>query len=359
MTSVVTFSWNSVRVRADRLLQIVHLLRRHGRLSSAELARRLEVTKRTVLRDMEALSTAGIPVYAEHGRGGGFALVPGYEPDIEQLTSEEARALFVAGGRGTAEALGLGASFCSALHKLASALPDDEHRMVTHVRERIVLDTGGWHRDPAALDALADVQAAVLDDERIRIRYQSKEAAAPGERTVDPWGLLQVGTTWYLIGAHRGRPRSYRISRISAVRRLGTPAARPPDLDLRKVWERMRADFRAVPGTDIVLRIHRPRLPMVLRALSVTMLEEPRPAPGEPDVFRVRVRSLRAAAAMLVGFGAEVEVIAPDALCAEIIEIAEDARAHHRRRLGDTAAPAGGDTGTLPAIDSSAASPVC
>lgn len=305
-------------------------------MSSTELARRLEVTKRTVLRDMDALSTAGIPVYAEHGRGGGFALIPGFEPDIEQLTSEEARALFVAGGRGTAEALGLGGSFCSALHKLASALPDDEHRMVTHVRDRIVLDTGGWHRDPEALDALAEVQAAVLDDERIRIRYQSKAAAAPGQRTVDPWGLLQVGTTWYLIGAHRGRPRSYRISRISAVRRLGTPAARPPDLDLRTVWEQMRDEFRRVPGIDIVLRIHRPRLPMVLRSLAVTMLGDPEPVGGEPDVLRVQVRSVRAAAAMLVGFGSEVDVLAPAALRAEIVDLADVARAHHRGEPGDT-----------------------
>ncbi|WP_280424217.1 helix-turn-helix transcriptional regulator [Nocardia carnea] len=317
-------------MRADRLLQIVQLLRRHGRMSSAELARRLEVTKRTVLRDMDALSTAGVPVYAEHGRGGGFALVPGYEPDVEQLTSEEARALFVAGGRGTAEALGLGGSFCSALHKLASALPDHEYRLVDHVRERIVLDAGGWHRDPDTLDALAAVQAAVLDDERIRIRYQSKEAAAPGERTVDPWGLLQVGTTWYLVAAHRGRPRSYRISRISAVRRLGTTANRPPDLDLRKVWEQMRDDFRRVPGTEITLRIHRPRLPMVLRSLSVTVLADPQPAAGDPEVFSVQVRSLRAAAAMLVGFGPEVEVIGPAALREEIVAIAERARDHHR-----------------------------
>ncbi|MEU1982223.1 YafY family protein [Nocardia sp. NPDC019395] len=317
-------------MRADRLLQIVQLLRRNGRMSAAELARRLEVTKRTVLRDMDALSTAGIPVYAERGRGGGFALVPGFEPDVEQLTSAEARALFVAGGRGTAEALGLGGSFRSALHKLAAGLPDDAHRLVTHVQDRILLDAGGWHRDPDTLDALGDIQAAVLDDERIRIRYQSKAAAAPGDRTLDPWGLLQVGTTWYLIAAHRGRPRSYRISRISAVRRLGEPSRRPPDTDLQKVWQRMRDDFRRAPATEIVLRIHRPRLPMVLGSLSVTTLGDPRPVAGDPDVLSIPVRSLRAAAAMLVGFGAEVDVIAPDILREKIIEIAEGAREHHR-----------------------------
>ncbi|GGL35218.1 transcriptional regulator [Nocardia jinanensis] len=302
-------------------------------MSAAELARRLEVTKRTVLRDMEALSAAGIPVYAERGRGGVFALVPGFEPDAEQLTAAEARALFVAGGRGTAEALGLGSSFCSALHKLSTALPDDQHRLVTHVRDRIVLDGGGWHREPAALDALAEVQAAVLDDERIRIRYQSKQATAPGDRTVDPWGLLQVGTTWYLVAAHRGRPRSYRVSRISAVRRLGEPTRRPPDLDLQQVWRQMRDDFRGAPATEIVLRVHRSRLPLVSRSLAVTALGDPEPVAGEPGVHRIRVRSVEAAAAMLVGFGTEIDVLAPAELRVGIIAIAEAAGEHHRNAL--------------------------
>lgn len=299
-------------------------------MSAADLARRLEVTKRTVLRDMEALSAAGIPVYAERGRGGGFALVPGFEPDAEQLTAEEARALFVAGGRGTADALGLGDPFCSALHKLSTALPDEQHRLVTHVQNRIVLDGGAWHREPAAPDALADVQAAVLDDERIRIRYQSKQAEKPGDRTVDPWGLLQVGTTWYLLAAHRGRPRSYRVSRIGAVHRLGRPSRRPPDLDLQQVWRRMRDDFRGVPATEIVLRVHRPRLPLVLRSLAVTALGDPEPVAGAPDVHRLRVRSVEAAAAMLVGFGADIDVLAPAELRAGIIAIAAAAAAHHR-----------------------------
>lgn len=300
-------------------------------MSAAELARRLEVTKRTVLRDMDALSAAGVPVYAERGRGGGFALVPGFEPDAEQLTGAEAHALFVAGGRGAAEALGLGDSFCRALHKLSTALPDDQHRLVTHVQDRIVLDAGGWHRDPDTPDALAEVQAAVLDDERLRIRYQSRQAAAPGERTVDPWGLLQVGTTWYLVAAHRGRPRSYRVSRISAVRRLGEPSRRPADLDLREVWQRMRDDFRREPATEIVLRVHRVRRVMVLRSLSVTALGDPRPVAGSAEMFTLRVRSLDAAAAMLVGYGEEVDVVAPAVLRDKIVAVADIARAHHAK----------------------------
>lgn len=317
-------------MRADRLLLIVQLLRRYGRLSAADLAQRLEVTKRTVLRDMEALSAAGIPVYAERGRSGGFALVPGFEPDTEQLTAAEARALFVAGGRGTAEALGLGDPFCSALHKLSTGLPDEQHRLVTHVRDRIVLDGGGWHREAAALDALAEVQGAVLDDERIRIRYQSRQADAPGDRTVDPWGLLQVGTTWYLVAAHRGRPRSYRVSRISAVRRLGLPSRRPADLDLQEVWRQMRDDFRRGHTTEIVVRVHPPRLPLVLRSLAVTALGDPEPVAGEPDVHRLRVRSVEAAAAMLVGFGTEIDVLDPAALRERIVAIAQAAGEHHR-----------------------------
>lgn len=318
-------------MRADRLLQIVQLLRRYGRLSSADLARRLEVTRRTVLRDMDALSAAGIPVYAERGRGGGFALVPGYEPDVEQLTSEESRALFVAGGQGAAEALGLGPSFGRALQKLAAGLPDDEHRQVAHLQERIVLDAGGWLRDADDPHLLAQVQQAVLADDRVRIRYQSKSASAPGERTVDPWGLLQVGTTWYLVAAHRGRPRSYRISRISAVVRLGEPSRRPPDLDLRHVWREMRDDFRSTSSTEIVLRINPPRRTLVLQTLAMTALSGPEPVDGDPEAISLRVNSLRGAAAVLVGFGTEVEIIAPDALRERAHEVARSAVAHHQR----------------------------
>ena len=319
-------------MRADRLLRIVQLLRRHGRLSSADLARRLDVARRTVLRDMDALSAAGVPVYAEHGRDGGFALVPGYAPDVEQLTGEESMALFIAGGRGAADALGLGASYGRALQKLAAGLRDDEHRQVAHVQDRIVLSAGGWLRDPDEPQLLTQVQQAVLADDRIRMRYQSKSATAPGDRTVDPWGLLQVGTTWYLVAAHRGAPRSYRVSRISAVTRLGVPSRRPPDLDLLQVWREMRDGFRRTSATEIVLRIHPPRRVLVLQALAMTALSAPEPVDGDPAALSLRVNSLRGTAAALVGFAEEVEVVEPAALRERIVEIAERASAHHRGR---------------------------
>lgn len=147
---------------------------------------------------------------------------------------------------------------------------------------------------------------------------------------MDPWGLLRVGGTWYLIATHRGQPRSYRISRISAVDGLGVASRRPPDLDLRAVWRQMRADFRSGPTTEIELRIHPHRIPMVLRSLSVTTAGEVESVGGAPGTVRLRVRHLRAAAAMLVGYGQEVDVIAPTELREEIVAIAERAREHHR-----------------------------
>lgn len=324
-------------MRADRLLTAVQLLRRHGRLSASDLARRLEVSRRTVLRDMEALSAAGVPVYAERGRDGGFALLPGYDPDMEELTAAETQAVFLAGGQHAADALGLGDSFAAALRKLATRLPDDAYRRVDHVRDRIVLDTGSWLRDPGEPDALASVQRAVLADERIRIRYQSRAAARPGTRTVDPWGLLQVGTTWYLIAAHRGRPRTYRVGRIHAVTLLGEPCHRPPGLDLRRVWEEMRAEFRSVPATEIVLRVHRPRLPIVLGQLRVTMLREAEHVDDDPELVRVPVRNLDGAAATLVGFADEVTVLDPPELRDLIVAVADRARAHHLTSAGGAA----------------------
>ncbi len=136
-------------MRADRLLQIVGLLRQHGRLSAGELARRLEVTPRTVLRDMEALSTAGVPIAAERGRQGGFALLPGYRPAVEELSDQEVQALLLA-GRVPADSVGLAGPMASALRKLAGSAAPEHGRSADRISERVVVDAAGWCRRPSS-----------------------------------------------------------------------------------------------------------------------------------------------------------------------------------------------------------------
>lgn len=231
-------------MRADRLLSLVYLLKARGMTSAPELARLLEVSPRTVLRDVEALSAAGVPVYSQPGRGGGIGLLPGYRTDVSALSEQEGAALFAAIAAPGADALGLGDALASALRKIMAALPDAHRPSAARLAERVVIDTGGWlPRREEPLLALA--QEAVLGDWRVEFVYQGRSDAAPSRRTVDPYGLLHSGGVWYLAAGHRGNPRFYRLARMTQLRVLDQVAARPDGLDLRRLWAERRAAFRS------------------------------------------------------------------------------------------------------------------
>lgn len=316
-------------MRADRLLGIVALLRQHGRLSAAELARRLEVTPRTVMRDMDALSAAGVPVYAERGRAGGYQLLPGYRPDVEDLDPDEARALFVAGGAATADALGLGESFARALRKLSSALPEQHAQHVGHALDRVVIDPGGWGGITSSPEALGPVMRAVQDDRRLRIDYRALSSGHGGRRTVDPWGVVLAGTTWYLIAAHRGTPHTYRVSRIESIEVLPDAARRPASVDLPGTWREIRQRWSERPAEQIVLRVARERAELTERSLRMVLAGpvETEDAGDEHVTLRAGVTTLRGVVGMLLGFGNWVQAIDPPALRELMVEVADEARA--------------------------------
>src|SRR4051794_4068786 len=182
-------------MRADRLVSLVLLLRRHGRLSAAALARELEVSTRTVLRDIEALSAAGVPVYAERGRHGGFALLPGFRTDFTGLNHDEALALLVAGSRRGAQAFGLGPALTSAMLKVVDALPESHRAAAAGAVQRLLIDpeTDLLSRRVAGDElpdtVVAEVRRAVLAGHRLRIHYAAAADGTPQWRTVDPIGL--------------------------------------------------------------------------------------------------------------------------------------------------------------------------
>lgn len=319
-------------MRADRLLQLVALLRQHGRLSAAELARRLEVTPRTVMRDIDALSLAGVPVYAERGRSGGYALLPGYRPDPEDLRPEEARALFVAGGSSIAEALGIQDDFARALRKLASGLPEGHTRQVGQLLDRIVIDPGGWGNvPPSRPEAMDTVVAAVEDGRRLRMHYRSRGAAESVERTVDPWGLVLAGSTWYLIAAHRRSPRTYRIDRIQSVAPLAEEAFRPARLDLQAVWHELRSQWSNEPTLRTVIRCQRAHSDLAVHTLGLVLKARPEVLDDGAAHVRIvaEVSSLRGVVGVLLGFGSWVEALEPPELRTLMVEIADEARAVH------------------------------
>ncbi|GGO71994.1 helix-turn-helix transcriptional regulator [Nonomuraea cavernae] len=236
-------------MRADRLVSLVLLLRRHGRLSATTLARELEVSTRTVLRDVEALSAAGVPVYAERGRHGGFALLPGFRTELTGLTPDEALALLIAGSRRGAQAFGLGSALASAMLKVVDALPESHRDAAAGAAERLLVEpeTDLLSRRLVAEEVpdavVAEVRRAVLAGHRLRIHYAAVDQT-PKWRTVDPIGLVTVRDRGYLLATRSGADRTYRLSRILAAKELAEPAQRPERVDLDRAWQERSTRFR-------------------------------------------------------------------------------------------------------------------
>ncbi|WP_018658228.1 helix-turn-helix transcriptional regulator [Actinomadura flavalba] len=238
-------------MRADRLVSLVLLLRQHERMTASALAAELEVSTRTVLRDIEALSVAGVPVYAERGRHGGFALLPGFQTELTGLNHDEALALIVAGSRHGAQAFGLGGALASAMRKVVDALPESRRATAAGAARRLLVDPGTdlLERPQTVEDDVpdaiaAEIRRAVVDGHRLRLRY-----AAPGRdaqwRTVDPIGLVTVRGQGYLLAQRSGADRTYRLSRVLAAEELPEPALRADRIDLDRAWRERGARFRS------------------------------------------------------------------------------------------------------------------
>ncbi|MFI5732929.1 helix-turn-helix transcriptional regulator [Kribbella sp. NPDC051587] len=249
-------------MRADRLVSLVLLLRQHGQLSAVRLARELEVSTRTVLRDIEALSAAGVPVYAERGRYGGFALLPGFQTELTGLNQDEALALVVAGSRRGAQAFGLGSALASAMLKVIDALPESYRSTAAGASQRLLIDPAAdLLARPILTDELpdsvaAEVLRAVLAGHKLRIEYAAFNKP-PQWREVDPIGVVTVRDQGYLLATRAGSDRTYRLSRIQAAEALTEPAERSPRVDLDQAWQDRTTQFRT--GGDQVTvqaRVH-------------------------------------------------------------------------------------------------------
>jgi predicted DNA-binding transcriptional regulator YafY len=303
-------------VRADRLLSLVLLLRHRGRMTATQLARELEVSSRTVMRDVEALSAAGIPVYAERGRDGGFALLPGFTTDLTGLTHDEALALLTAQSRATPEALGLGPAFAAAVRKVIAAMPDSARRTAVDAADRVLAGQAGWLSEPEADAHLAAVRRAVFAGRRLRLRYAARDEPARW-RTVDPVGLVEAGGRWYLLATRDGAERTYRLSRVEAVEEVDEPAHRGPDVDLEEVWLRRRAAFTAVlPRIAATVRVRT----MLRPELAAACIEVTGERPDGPDHLRVEVAfgDLHHAERVVWMLGDAAEALAPAALRARV-----------------------------------------
>jgi predicted DNA-binding transcriptional regulator YafY len=311
-------------MKSDRLLSELLLLQAHGRLSAAELAERLEVSVRTVMRDVEALSAAGVPVYTERGRYGGIALLPGYRTDLTGLTAEESRALFILLSGTTHAELGLGQAIGSALRKVMVALPVAHRVGADLASRRILIDPARWRTGPLrpAVE-LGVVQHAIFADRRLTLRYQHGEDGRVRSYTLDPYGLVNKAGVWYLVADHRRQPQLYRADRIASATVADEPVQRRDGFDLADVWEVLRRRIDDIPTPlAVTVSVRREVLGRFLRIHEADLAAPPSgPTLPDPDTEeaseRVRVdlrfRSLGAAEALLA-FGADAEVLAPDEL---------------------------------------------
>jgi predicted DNA-binding transcriptional regulator YafY len=312
-------------MRASRLLSILTTLQARGRVTAQALADDCEVSLRTIYRDVDALSAAGIPVDSERGPEGGYRLLDGYRTRLNGLTRAEAEALFLTGLPGPAALLGLGSILAAAELKLLAALPADLRRSAETMRARFHLDAAGWFDELEQPQALPQLTAATWAQTAIRMRYRSRKAEV--ERRVEPLGLVLKNGVWYLVGRVGEAIRTYRVARIFDLMVLDEPFDAAAGFDLQAYWQASADQFeetlysqhatvRLSPlGMERAARLTRARA----RAIAASASEP------EADGWRVAqlpMESLRESTGVLALLGAEVEVLHPPELRAAMAEMA-------------------------------------
>ena len=255
-------------MRADRLVATLLYLQSRGRVTAAEVAAELEVSIKTARRDLEALSLAGIPVYSQPGRGGGWALVGGARTDLSGLTAAEARTLFLVAGPSSA----VTPEAKAALRKLVRALPETFRAEAEKAASAIALDPARWGgRTPSTPPHLEALQQAVIEGVQVRLGYTDAKGAS-SERVVHPLGLVSKGNTWYLVAGTAGGQRTFRVWRVQSVELLEEAAERPPDFDLHGTWEEIVSTLDERRGLRRVSALARPDVVRWLRVQFGTRL---------------------------------------------------------------------------------------
>jgi predicted DNA-binding transcriptional regulator YafY len=294
-------------MRADRLIAVLLLLQARRRMTAADIAVELEVSERTARRDLEALSAAGVPVYAQPGRGGGWELVGGARTDLSGLTADEVRTLFTVAGPSAATSPELRA----ALRKLVRALPQQFRSNAEAAAESILVDRAGWGRPdrprPGHLEAL---ERATIDREQVRLGYVAREGSAT-TRIVHPLGLVRKDAAWYLVADTPDGQRTFRVSRVTEVAPTGEPARRPPGFDLGETWQAVVDRVEELRAPHRIEALADPSVVHVLKWLFGTDVTVGDPGPDGRVAVVVTGKRIEPVAAGFAGFGALVEVLGP------------------------------------------------
>lgn len=309
-------------MRAARLIKLVLLLQSRPSMTAAELAAELEVSERTVTRDAQALSEAGVPVYADRGRAGGYRLIGGYRTRLTGLARGEAEALFLSGLPGALRDMGLADAASAARLKVSAALLPSVRDAPEAVGRRFHLDAPAWYQEPATPELLAPLAEAVWGDRPVSARY--RRAAGEVTRELEPYGLVLKAGVWYVCARAGSAYRTYRVDRFTGVTVGGEPFARDPDFDLAAFWTERSAEFaRSLLRAEVVLRLTAAgarRLPYVTdraaaeAALAAGTAEAADGGGGGGLRVTLAVEDEEVAFGQLLGLGPEVEVLAPAGL---------------------------------------------
>ena len=283
-------------MRATRLVSLLLLLQTRGQLTAADIAERLEVSVRTVHRDVESLAAAGVPVEALRGPAGGYRLAGGYRTRLTGLTGDEAEALFAAGMPGPAAELGLGGELAAARLKLLAALPSELQERATRAQRLFHLDARGWFRAEDSVPHLPALASAVWSGCQAKIRY--REGNRVVQRTVDPLGLVLKAGAWYLVARRVAGMRVYRVSRVASVRPLDDPCERPAGFELSAYWDEWSRAFEdSRPRVEVTARGPKGERTLVFESLEEARREMLRYGPDLEVVAPVELRDRIAATA--------------------------------------------------------------
>ena len=309
-------------MRAERLLSIMMLLQSRGQMTARALADELCVSERTIYRDVEALCAAGVPVYTEHGPGGGFALLDSYRTNLTGMTEDELRALFMLSVPAPLERLGVSQELRSALLKLSAALPGERRANETLVQQRFLLDWA-WFQTDEPVPNLHVLQQGVWQDRKVKISYRLPLGVGMDNLQIDPYGLVAKAGAWYLVAARAGYPVVYRVANLLDAVLCEETFARSTAFDLAAFWQAWCAGYeRERVSYPVRVRVAPQMLPLL--RLYFSQVEEP----GEPEVdgwvkMTLRFESLENARGKLLAAGRAVEVLEPEALRYSLIDYAQ------------------------------------
>jgi predicted DNA-binding transcriptional regulator YafY len=310
-------------MRADRLISILLLLQNKGKLTTRELAQELEVTERTIHRDMEALSAAGIPVVAERGKAGGWRFLEQYRTNLTGLKADEIKSLLISPSFQLLADLGLTKEWHDARQKILASIPSSFQNKADDIWNRIHIDTSAWRQSIEKMESFKVLQQAIWEDRKLYLSYERADGESV-ERVVNPLGLVAKGSTWYLIAASNEQIRNYRASRIKSALLMSETFTRPNDFILAQYWNSSTQEFiKTLPRYEADVEVSPyilPRIKFTGRFVQILKMESPIENGWTP--VKLCFDTEQEAKEYLLGFGNQIKIIKPHNLKQDIYDMA-------------------------------------